>query len=407
MRNSPSLQRLHQLRRQAGATTTPVAREQCQVDGDLPQTCLKERIGRLRVGKTSGSGRCAGIDEPTLAGRLGGELLVPGLIRVRERIDLPPNLAATSVFDALCPGAPIELDHCLFLDTETSGLSSGAGTIAFLVGFARVRSTAVDLEQYVLTRFAGETAMLAALEAVIAGMTVVSYNGKSFDVPLLTTRYRLAGQTASFNTALHLDLLAVVRRLFARSWPDCTLTTLERNLLGFVRPNDLPGAWVPQVWRDWLQRGDAARFPAVIQHNRWDLLAMVNALPTLDAALQRPWQFDADVAAVARWHGRGGRWPVARDILLATDQTFMARETLHELAALHRRNGDWAQAVPLWEQLAREDCPIAIEALAKFYEHRRGDYRTAFALTQRLPSGPARKRRETRLSRRLQNRCDE
>jgi uncharacterized protein YprB with RNaseH-like and TPR domain len=257
--------------------------------GALPPS-LAERIARLRT-------RAAEINarRPTdaeLAQRLGGSIVVPGLLAVERSFPLPFAHGATRVADAetLAEGARLSLDadaalapkDLLLLDTETSGLAGGTGTAAFVLGLASVRDDVLSVRQLLMTGFAGEQAMLEALGGALrAHACLVTFNGKSFDLPLLRARTRLACLAWPEREQPHLDLLHVTRRRLREGWPDCRLRTAEERALGYARTDDFPGADVPAAWQRWLQHGDAAPLPRILDHNREDLLSLAGLLTVL------------------------------------------------------------------------------------------------------------------------------
>jgi hypothetical protein len=327
------------------------------------------------------------MGERDLAAALGGALTAEGLVEVEHRLPLPARHGRWTLEPGVAGHlAPLgfEAGEALFLDTETTGLAGGTGTTAFLVGAARVAGEALLVRHYLLTRFAGEPAMLAALAAFAAGArTLVTFNGRSFDLPLLAARYRLAGLPDPFAGRPHADLLHPVRRAFARRWADCRLATAERELLGFLREGDLPGAEVPAVWLHWLRVGDAGRLPAVLAHNRWDLVSLAALLPALDAAFAAPHAHGADILAIAR--GRRTReGPEAAHRLLAASRAGLDTSGLLELARLARGQGDPDTALAIWRELAAGDHPRALEALARHAEHRDRDLEMAARLVERL-----------------------
>jgi uncharacterized protein len=172
----------------------------------------------------------------------------------------------------------------LLLDTETSGLAGGAGTFAFLLGLARVEGASLVVRQYLATRFAGEAAMLDRLrESVARAGCIVTFNGKSFDVPLLIGRFALRREAHPFAGLPHCDLLHAARRSLRTDWPDCRLRTAEERALGFERVDDMPGAEVPAVWQQWLARGNADGLPKVLEHNRADLVSLLALVQVLGA----------------------------------------------------------------------------------------------------------------------------
>lgn len=366
---------------------------------------VAERLHRL--GARGRSGRARGTDEAGLAEALGAERIAPGVFRVERRRGLAePHGRA---IPAHCPAALPELvehpvgdpERWLFLDTETSGLAGGTGTWVFLFGAAWIRGGELALRQYLLTSLGAERAYLEAVGQELAeAELLVSYNGKGFDAPLLATRMRLAGLSARLDETPHLDLLAWVRRAFGRVWPDCRLATAEGRLLGLGRRDDLPGSEAPAAWLAWLRRGETGALTGVLRHNRQDLIALPALVGPLASTLHDPASWGADLAAVARHHLRRGD-PGAALALLAGNQARLDPAGLLDLARLQRRRGHWAAAAVIWETLAEQGVTAALEALAKYREHRVGDYSGALAVARRLPAGEARERRCRRLEQRL------
>ena len=249
---------------------------------------LADRLARLRTRSAEIIARRP--TEKALAGELGGTVLAPALIEVARSFPLPLGHGETRIATAAELAAGVRLsgdsDHSpedlLLLDTETSGLAGGTGTTAFLVGLATVRDETLVVRQLLMTGFAGEPPMLERLLAALdRAACIVTFNGKSFDLPLLRARTRLAGLAWPETPPDHLDLLHVTRRRLREGWPDCRLRTAEENALGFARADDLPGAEVPAAWQRWLQRGDAAALPRILDHNREDLLSLAGLLAVL------------------------------------------------------------------------------------------------------------------------------
>jgi uncharacterized protein YprB with RNaseH-like and TPR domain len=266
---------------------TRLSRLQGRAATPLPPP-LAERLARLRTRAAEITARRP--TEKALAGELGGTVLAPALIEVVRSFPLPLGHGETCIGAAAELAAGVRLsadvDHApedlLFLDTETSGLAGGTGTTAFLVGLAIVRDETLVVRQLLMTGFAGERPMLECLLAALAGAEcIVTFNGKSFDLPLLRARTRLASLVWPQATPDHLDLLHVTRRRLREGWPDCRLRTAEENALGFARADDLPGAEVPAAWQRWLQRGDADALPKILDHNREDLLSLAGLLAVL------------------------------------------------------------------------------------------------------------------------------
>jgi len=399
-----------------------------------PAGDLRERLRRAGA-DTRRTGPETAPDEQALAGSLRAERLAPGVLRVclRLRLDRRHGRVALgeclSALPHLLDGEAGQPNGWLFLDTETSGLAGGTGTFVFLCGLLGFEGPAVWVRQYLLTRLDAEQAYLEAIAAELARARVlVTYNGKSFDTPLLETRFRLAGvrdaggeskgqdpagpgreQTAAAPVSSlpptpgnkgHLDLLHPVRRAFATIWPDCRLATAERRLLGFVRQGDLPGAAAPAAWLAWLRRGEETGLAAVLRHNRWDLLSLPALTRPLVESFADPRATGADVRAVARHHLTRGDADRALAVLLA-DRRRLSPPALLDLARLHRRRGEWQEAGAIWGALAVQGLPEAIADYAKYLEHQVQDYARALAWATRLPAGPAREHRRRRIEDKL------
>ncbi|MFZ5512743.1 MAG: ribonuclease H-like domain-containing protein [Pseudomonadota bacterium] len=236
---------------------------------------LLARIERLRGRTRSRSGQASTED---LAEQLGGECLDAGVIRIERRIPLWHRLGRGSLAAALhaqVPELPADPARWLFLDTETTGLAGGTGTLVFLVGLGRLQGDAFVLTQFLCSSYGAERPMLEALaQDIKAGDHLVSFNGKSYDLPLLAARCRLNRVAPPLAALPHLDLLHPLRKAHRKSLPDCKLKTLEEKLLGHRRGDDLPGSEAPRAWQKWLHERDGALLAQVAKHNRQDILAM-------------------------------------------------------------------------------------------------------------------------------------
>lgn len=374
---------------------------------------LAVRLARLRPAAACGDARAArGPDEQALVEAIAAERLAPGVLRCEHVLaaGLCHGAAALDrVRDALPElheGPVGDPGSWVFLDTETSGLAGGTGTWVFQLGVLRPLGDGWRLRQYLLARLDAEPDLLAAVAAELGGSDLlVTYNGKTFDRPLLATRFRLSGLADPLAGADHLDLLAPVRRAFSSVWSDCRLASAEERLLGFRRQGDLPGAAAPQAWLDWLRHGRIEPLAAVLRHNYWDLLSLAALVVPLAASFRDPLSAGASVHSVAGYHLRRGAPEQAYAVLSAQTQG-LGVPGLRLLAELHRRRGEWEQACQIWRRLAEGDEPAALEALAKYYEHRCADPTTALAFAERLPRGPDRERRCARLRARLTAQAD-
>lgn len=347
-----------------------------------------------------------GCDATRLADLLDGEVLAPGLVLTERRVPLAARHGAVGLRDAATPVHRLpegEVDPRLsaFLDTETTGLSGGVGTVVFLLGVGRFERDAFVVRQYLLTAFAGEADLLAAASEWIApARTMVTFNGRTFDLPLLSARCRLAGVADRFSILPHVDLLYPTRRAFARRWEDCRLATAERRLLRFEREDDLPGFEAPRSWFGFVRHGDATLLPRVAEHNYRDVVSLAALLPALADVHAEPGAWEADILSVARAHDRAGNEAQAFAIL-REHRSMLDVEGLMQLAGFHRRRNEWKQATAIWSELAARGHSEAIERLAKYHEHVARDPAAALAYADHLPRRLDHEHRRARLRAKL------
>ena len=196
----------------------------------------------------------------------------------------------------------LQADDFSFLDTETTGLAGGTGTQVFTAAVARPHPNGVELVQLFLAEPSDEPAFLAALDAELrATPGLATYNGLSFDLPLLRTRWLMARMPGELTEGRHLDLLHLVRGLLKPRLEACTLRAVEERLLGFEREDDVPGHLIPQAYFDYLRNGWSTTLEPTLEHNRQDVLSLQHLLHRLLHRLR-----GADPAMEAHdWHALG------------------------------------------------------------------------------------------------------
>ena len=295
--------------------------------------------------------------------------------------------------------AGVDLARALFLDTETSGLAGGTGTFAFLIGIGYVEEDRFRVTQFLMRNPLGEAAMLEKLAVLATGRRdLVTYNGGSFDLPLLETRFALNGLPSPFRDRRHLDLLHPARRLFKPRHENARLSTLEREVLEVERDDDIPGDRIPQVFFDFLRHGRHPAMESVLAHNRYDIVTLAAlALRALER-MADDWYSDdpADLHGAGHHFWRRGESEVAIPLLeraLAAGLSGKNRDRcLLDLGERRKQLGDWPGAVDLWRQVSPMDSRERLDVLvwfAKHEEHQRKD--PAQALThvedalERLP----------------------
>ncbi|MEG3638524.1 ribonuclease H-like domain-containing protein [Magnetococcus sp. PR-3] len=328
-------------------------------------------------------------DEQALADFLGGELVAPGLILIRWHTPLDqchgryPLQRLMSVIPPIVGGGLDNPETCAWIDTETTGLAGGTGTTAFQIGLLRLWNGTLHGRQWLLSGYAGEAEMLQQFHQALEGVTqLVSFNGKSFDVPLLLTRFKLHGMVDSLSHLSHLDLLHPFRRIFGGVLPDCRLQRGEQHLLGLFREDDLPGSEAPLAWQAWLRGKRGERLAGVLKHNQDDLLSLT-LLPILLAEGFATCAHGAYPHAVAKAWIEADDEPRAIEILESQIKQ-LDGDGLQRLGWLYRRAGRWTQAVIVWNMAARKGHVPAMEDLAKYHEHQDKDLAQAWIWAQRL-----------------------
>lgn len=324
-------------------------------------------------------------------------IVEPGARHGAQAVGMLADRLRTASTAASIVGAHLARAPFLFFDLETTGLSGGAGTYAFLVGCGWFEEGAFVTEQHLLLDPPAEPAMLQAVAcAVESAGALVTFNGKSFDAPLLETRYLFHRLESPCPRLPHIDLLHPARRFWGGTLDaGCSLATLEARLLGVRRVADVPGFEIPRRYFHFVRSGDASPLAVVLEHNRLDLLS----LAALTAQLFQLVEEGADSARDAREALALGRVYVRAALPDRAERSFeralaMSRDPVVRLEALRalavgaRRQQRHDEAAAHWQaMLAVPRCPPplvreAVEALAIHHEHRERDLDAAkvFAL---------------------------
>lgn len=354
-----------------------------EFDTPILSGSLAERMGGATL---DDGGACVVIERRYAAGSSHG----------RQTIDRcrPDATRPIDLFDARVAAVPDWSRHVVYFDIETTGLSGGAGTVAFLVGCGWFDADGdFTVRQFFLAGPSGEKPMLQALASVFdEASLIVTFNGRTFDVPFMETRWAFHRTVAPTDDLLHFDMLPPARRLWGRrdlARPDaegCSLSALERRILGFHRHNDVPGFEIPARYFQFLRTGDTELVEGVLEHNRHDLVSlaavMSHALWMVHEgphACREP----AEQLAVGQVYERAGmleRAVEAYDIAVTLGDADVRRPALARLALMHRRAGRYDDAAEAWQRILalvprsrRSLTPIerqAMEALAIHHEHR-------------------------------------
>ncbi|MEJ2628206.1 MAG: ribonuclease H-like domain-containing protein, partial [bacterium] len=281
----------------------------------------------------------------------------------------------------------------LFVDTETTGLAGGTGTVPFLIGIGYFKDNQFVIEQYMMRDYDEEAALLQALEPRFSESEfIVSYNGKSYDVNILTTRLILNRMNNYLHDLHHFDLLYTVRRIWGARLQDCSLLNVERCIFDFYREDDIPGYLIPSLYFDYISSGNGSKMVQVFQHNRLDILTLavlaghtariyLNPVECLDHSL--------DLASIARSFENLDEFGKAslcykkalEQELLHSDR----EEVLYRLGYLFKRTRYWSKANKIWGYIIQHYASsfTAYEELAKYYEHKAKDFKKASAVVHK------------------------
>lgn len=376
--------------------------------------CYNAHI-RLKMDFAAERGRCRVLDITSLRERLknaaknvsGGEKApqrpAAGL-EIREYCEKADERLYALPQNALgrigCTLPHLDIERALFLDTETTGLSGGVGTVAFLVGLGWIRDGMFYVRQILMKDYASEEMLVDELLRVSEGFeSTVSFNGKTFDLPLLETRCTMCRKRTPYAKMECIDLLTPARRLWKRRLGSVRLSHLEEEILGRAREDDLPGSEAPQRYFDYLKTGDMALLEDVIEHNRQDILSMGALLVEICDAYANPRQRreTADLLSLGLALGRQGekeeaealyrmaaRPMPAASLRSITESGYRALAG-RELNALLRRQGRFEEQKELLERMRAggEAGAWTLIELAKIYEHREKDAEVALQYAQR------------------------
>ena len=295
---------------------------------------------------------------------------------LEEWLDLDPAILA-SIGNLDARTLP-NLHNFAFLDTETTGLG-GAGAIPFMIGVGLfTEDGAFEVRQFFMRDPSEEPALLAYLNQLIPDdYALVTFNGRTFDVPLLAGRYLLSRKKTHLAQLANLDLLSPARRLWQRRLPSCALGSLEADILGIRRTHaDVPGSMIPYLYTQYLQTGDAHEMARVFYHNEQDIVSMVVLAAIISRIFAQPDLPNLpieDRLSMARWYDHKDMIAEAETAYrLALDEAPDA-ETRHlalsSYAAMLKRLDRRHEARPLWEDLADLKLDVSgFEELAKYYE---------------------------------------
>ncbi len=351
------------------------------------------------------------------AGRNPGDGWIQLAPSLWQKISDGPRLLPDRFPESLLLPAAVNNEDLLFYDLETTGLSGGAGTVAFLIGLGRQLGDVFRVTQLFLSDYPGEGDLLSRFEELISDTgPQVSFNGRSFDSQVLKNRFLLNRRRPP--SAMQVDLLYPARRMWRSLLPNVTLGTLERELLGVVRSNDLPGREAPDAWFEWLDGSENQRIEGVFRHNEEDLRSLARLLSLIESWASwipengapmppslMPFPFGMARQCAFEFPEKQQQW-------LRYGWKLGQRRCGWAMALQFRREGNLDAAREIWETMYQgsRDFSAAVE-ISKYWEHHRKDPARALRVLEPLEQLPLSEKmlaelthRRARLERKIRSR---
>ena len=291
-------------------------------------------------------------------------------------------------------GERFDINRAAFIDTETTGLRGGAGTVAFLVGSGYLDKDRFVVKQYLMPDYSAEAEMLEALRGDMERFeTVIHFNGRRFDMPLIRERCVMK-RIADFTENLwQLDLLYPARSVWKLRIGSCKLSHIESSILGMPERDDIPGGEIPARYFESVRRGDLSLLDDVIEHNRQDIVTLAALLKKLEGMYSAPDEVSEqiDLFSLGRVFERQGEYRVAKRLYLSAcapravstvrdlENRKYAGEANLRLYHIERRNGEYEKCEKTLLNMIKRGqyVPMARLELCKLYEHRLKRYHDA------------------------------
>jgi uncharacterized protein YprB with RNaseH-like and TPR domain len=395
----PLEDKLKQLRRERQARTRAQSVESAweKLDGDAGLT-VKQKLERLIALTDKGRGLAPRAAERPVEVRrrepvqifenafvLGASY---GQIPIAMGLQIPAAILGFLSREAAFDG--LDLSSAVFLDLETTGLSGGTGTVPFLVGLAYYRDERFKVTQFFLNDMAEEGRLVEELGRFVGEMafkSLVTYNGKAFDLPLIETRFALHRKPCPLRGLPHLDFLFSARSLWQHKYDSCRLFNLAQTIVQAPRSEDIPGAEIPLRYFQYIRGGDFSLIEPILYHNQEDLLSLLGVVVAGAVLVERNREAasrgegDAmDLYGVARLFERAGdaarsaallEQALAGGSALSAEASHTARK---KLAHHFKRNKDWDKALAHWQEMASGEDFECFRELAIYFEHKAKDY---------------------------------
>ncbi len=311
-----------------------------------------------------------------------------GQVTISLGLEVPGKALALLSHDAAFESQSLE--SALFLDLETTGLAGGTGTLPFLVGMGYYRNGKFNVAQYFLSEMGDEDRMVRELGRFFREMdfkSVVTYNGKAFDMPLLETRFTLQRERFPLAGLPHLDFLFSARHLWRHKYENCRLFHLAREIVRADRDEDIPSAEIPIRYFQYIRSGDFSLIEPILYHNQEDILSLLGVV--IEGALlfdrgRRTSQDEADamdLVGIGRLYESAGDLERSAELFeKALEGKLSGEVSIHVRTKLGRhfkKKRAWDKAVPLWQSAAGGEALSSCRELAMYYEHQEKKYEEA------------------------------
>jgi uncharacterized protein YprB with RNaseH-like and TPR domain len=391
--------KLKQLRREREARTHSQKIETTweKIDENSGLT-VKEKLERLIALTDKGRGMAVRAEARPVAARRREPVQVfensymlgacYGQIPISMGLQIPGNilgfLSSSGEFEGL------DLSTAVFLDLETTGLAGGTGTVPFLVGLAYYRDERFKVTQFFLNEMAEEDRLVRELAQFVRDMgfkSIVTYNGKAFDMPLVETRFALHRTPCPLRGLPHLDFLFSARSLWKHKYDSCRLFNLAQQIVQAERSEDIPGAEIPLRYFQYIRSGDFSLIDPILYHNQEDLLSLLGVVVAGAVLVERHreaaerGEADAmDLYGVARLFEKAGDTTTSAALLekaliggrgLTAEVSHHARK---KLSHHFKKNKDWDKALSFWQEMATGEEVDCFRELSMYFEHTAKDY---------------------------------